>query len=50
MNYSTVISERVGDVGVVTLNRPEKMNAINRAMINDLDDAIHRTKRTVCEP
>ena len=41
MDYSTVRSERVGDVGVITLNRPEKMNAINRALIADIDAAIH---------
>ena len=44
MNYSTVRSERVGDVGVITLDRPEKMNAINRALINDLDAAIHQNE------
>ena len=41
MDYSTVRTERVGDVGVITLNRPEKMNAINRALIDDFDAAIH---------
>ncbi|MYA62703.1 MAG: enoyl-CoA hydratase/isomerase family protein, partial [Dehalococcoidia bacterium] len=44
MDYSTVRTERVGDVGVITLNRPEKMNAINRALIADLDAAIHASE------
>ena len=44
MEYSTLISERVGDVGVITLNRPEKMNAINRAMIEDLEAAIRENR------
>ena len=44
MDYSTVRTERVGDVGVITLNRPEKMNAINRALIDDFDAAIHANK------
>ncbi len=44
MEYSTVRSERVGDVGLITLNRPDKMNAINRALIEDLDDAIHASE------
>ncbi len=40
MSGSTVLTERVGDVGVVTLNRPEKMNAIDRALIEDFEAAI----------
>ena len=44
MSGPTVLCERVGDVAVVTLNRPEKLNAIDRAMIEDLEDAIRRSR------
>ena len=40
MPDSAVLTERVGDVGVLTLNRPEKMNAIDRALIADFEAAV----------
>ena len=40
MSQPSVISERVGDVGVLTLNRPAKMNAIDRDMIESLESSI----------
>ena len=40
MSGSAVLTERVGDVGVLTLNRPEKMNAIDRALIEDFESAV----------
>jgi enoyl-CoA hydratase len=36
----TVLSERRGQVGVVTLNRPRALNAINEAMIVGITDAL----------
>jgi len=38
--------ETRGDVGLVTLNRPEKLNAINAEMLNALYDAIEEIGRS----
>ena len=44
MSESSVLSERVGDIGVLTLNRPTKMNAIDRDMIDSLESAIGKAR------
>ena len=45
MSEASVLSERVGDVGVLTLNRPDKMNAIDRSMIDDFEAAVHQARK-----
>jgi enoyl-CoA hydratase/carnithine racemase len=40
MGYETVLIERRGDAGILTLNRPERMNAINNAMAVEIGDAV----------
>ena len=45
MDYETITFERRGAVGLVTLNRPERLNAINGRMIDELNallDAVER--------
>ena len=44
MSDLSVLSERVGDVGVLTLNRPNKMNAIDRDLIESLECAIKEAR------
>ena len=37
MAYSTLITGLENGILTVTINRPEKMNALNREVFNDLD-------------
>lgn len=38
--YDRVLVEITGGIGTVTLNRPEKLNALDRALCEDLSDAV----------
>ncbi len=40
MTYEHILVAREDGVGVVTLNRPEKLNAMNRKLSSELRDAV----------
>jgi len=40
MDYEHILVENEDGVGIVTLNRPEKLNAMNRALSSELRDAV----------
>jgi len=40
MSYTTILTETRGRVGLVTLNRPEAMNALNPTILSELMDAL----------
>ena len=40
MAYETVLVEREQGVGIITLNRPEVLNAMNYHLVSDLDSAL----------
>src|SRR5579884_1599398 len=39
-NYQYILTERDGNVGIVTLNRPKELNALNFQLVNELADAL----------
>ncbi|HEY8856944.1 MAG TPA: enoyl-CoA hydratase [Rugosibacter sp.] len=41
MNYENIIVATHGKVGLITLHRPEVLNALNDGLINDLGSALH---------
>ncbi|WP_190317618.1 enoyl-CoA hydratase-related protein, partial [Pseudomonas savastanoi] len=40
MSYETILGEVIGKVGVITLNRPEALNALNAQLIDELNHAL----------
>jgi enoyl-CoA hydratase len=40
MDYETILVERRGPVGLITLNRPKALNALNGQLIRELDRAL----------
>src|SRR2546427_9258433 len=46
MSYATLLLEITGEVGTLTLNRPEKRNAISTQMIEDLLGALGEAERS----
>ncbi|MGE5268806.1 MAG: enoyl-CoA hydratase/isomerase family protein [Thiohalocapsa sp.] len=40
MSYEHILVEIEDGVGIVTLNRPEKLNAMNRKLVSELHDAV----------
>ena len=41
MAYETLLLETHDNVAILTLNRPKVLNALNAAMVRELDDAMH---------
>lgn len=39
MNYENILAEAEGGIGVITINRPTKLNALNKATIEELHEA-----------
>src|SRR5437588_7151128 len=42
MTYEHILTEIEDGVGIITLNRPEKLNAMNRRLVSEMHDAVHR--------
>jgi len=44
MTFETIIYEGRGPLGLITLNRPEKLNAINEQMVEELNSALDKAE------
>jgi len=44
MTYSTLLFDVRDGIAFITINRPDKLNALNDAVISDLDDAVARVE------
>ena len=42
MSYEHILIDAEDGVGIVTLNRPDKLNAMNRQLSSELHDAVKR--------
>ncbi len=42
MEFSTIIYEKKENYAVITLNRPDKMNALNKQMFDDINEAVRQ--------
>ncbi len=42
MTYENILIEQRGAVGVITLNRPKALNALNTQLIDEMNDALRR--------
>ena len=40
MSYETLLVETQGRVGLITLNRPQALNALNAVLMRELDAAL----------
>src|ERR1700675_4514676 len=42
MNYEHILVDIEEGVGIITLNRPEKLNAMNRRLVSEMHEAVQR--------
>ncbi len=42
MNYETILFEKKSNYAIITLNRPDKLNALNKQLFDELNDAIQK--------
>ena len=46
MAFETIDYDRRGPIGVITLNRPQVLNAMNKQLLDDLDAALDQIEKT----
>ena len=45
MSYETIIVETRGNVGLITFNRPESLNALSTVLVGELADALRMMEK-----
>ncbi len=45
MSYNNIIVEKKENVAVVTMNRPDKLNALNNETIAELEESFYGIKK-----
>ena len=43
--YQTIRYEKQDNIGILTINRPEALNALNSAVVSDLEQAISEVEK-----
>ena len=44
MTYNFILTETRGRVGLITLNRPQVLNALNNQLVREVMDALEKTR------
>lgn len=45
MNFESIVFKKEGNIGIITINRPQAMNALNSQVLTELDAAIEGVKK-----
>ena len=45
MNYKNILCEKTDNIGIITLNRPEVLNALNINLLKELDDVLNNLEK-----
>jgi enoyl-CoA hydratase len=45
MNYKNILVEIIGQIGIIKINRPQALNALNIETIHELNDVVHQWSR-----
>jgi len=44
MNYQNILAERIGKIALITMNRPEKLNALSYELASELDEELKKVE------
>ena len=50
MSYQNILAERIGKIALITMNRPEKLNALSYELASELDEELKKVERAMKNP